>query len=551
MNHLTSVVAASLLLAAGLGAQNLTEKIDVSIVNVDVTVTSKGSPARGLTRDDFEVLEDGVPQAVTHFYAIENARESAATATPAAVAATPVTVQPALIDERFRRKVLVVIDNRHMSIHDRDVALRNIERFINDRFETGAYEWSIAMIADRVHLLLPLTSDKTRIHGALAEIRGIAAGRTIRDVYQLENRTAPMVREDSIVSMQLGASGGGKLDGLIAQSNRMQAASDAVTTYDAVLEAARSFANAPGRKIILLMTGSFAAEEDLINSFDPGLSSRHNAGLMTLRTWLVREANASDVSVSVINTEGLIPSNIGAEVGGSQGPDFNGSRFASIGAGGGGGSPGAFYWIARQTGGQSFMGNYVDRSLRDFDVASSNFYSLGYRPPHVDDGKYHSITVRLKKSGSYALSYRNGYGSVSVEKQLERAMHSTMAAEMQPSSIALSLTMGPAVATDVRGAVLIPLYTAVAAKELQFVPTNSGSVARVDIFISVFNESGGLIRTFRTLREAHATTGTEDAGNFTEQHALRLRKGAPYRVVVAVHDQVSDAVGIKSEMVRF
>src|SRR4051794_41305542 len=61
--------------ATPLFAQSLTEKIDVSLVNVDVTVTSHGAPARGLTRDDFEVLEDGVPQNVTHFYAIENARE--------------------------------------------------------------------------------------------------------------------------------------------------------------------------------------------------------------------------------------------------------------------------------------------------------------------------------------------------------------------------------------------------------------------------------------------------------------------------------------------
>ena len=78
-----------------------------------------------------------------------------------------------------------------MSRHNRDVALRNLEQFINDRFDSGAYDWSIAMISDGAHLLLPLTSDKERIHGALAEIRDDAAGRAMRDTYQLENRTAP------------------------------------------------------------------------------------------------------------------------------------------------------------------------------------------------------------------------------------------------------------------------------------------------------------------------------------------------------------------------
>jgi len=50
------------------------EKIDVSVVNVDVTVTDRaGNPVRGLTRDDFEVFEDGRPQPITNFYAVEHA----------------------------------------------------------------------------------------------------------------------------------------------------------------------------------------------------------------------------------------------------------------------------------------------------------------------------------------------------------------------------------------------------------------------------------------------------------------------------------------------
>src|SRR4051812_17413546 len=103
-----SLFVCSLLAAAGLlSAQSLTEKIDVSLVNVDVTVTSHGAPARGLTRDDFEVLEDGVLQNVTHFYAIENAREKTAAAEQPAVAGTPAAAQPSPRDERFRRKVLV------------------------------------------------------------------------------------------------------------------------------------------------------------------------------------------------------------------------------------------------------------------------------------------------------------------------------------------------------------------------------------------------------------------------------------------------------------
>ena len=70
-------------------AQSLTEKIEVSLVNVDVTVTSHGAPAKGLGRDDFEIREDGVLQSITHFYAIENALEKTATAEGNTPSASP------------------------------------------------------------------------------------------------------------------------------------------------------------------------------------------------------------------------------------------------------------------------------------------------------------------------------------------------------------------------------------------------------------------------------------------------------------------------------
>ena len=60
-------------IAAIAAVQTLTQKIDVSIVNVDVVVAAKdGTPVRGLTRDDFQVFEDGVSQPITNFYAVES-----------------------------------------------------------------------------------------------------------------------------------------------------------------------------------------------------------------------------------------------------------------------------------------------------------------------------------------------------------------------------------------------------------------------------------------------------------------------------------------------
>src|SRR5436305_8952132 len=133
----------------GAAQQPLTEKIDVNLVNVDVTVTSHGAPARGLTANDFEVREDGAPQTITNFFAVENS--------PASATAAP----PAPVDERYRRKVLVIVDYVHSSKILRNKALERLEQFIDDRFTGGQYDWSIAIAGQDMKILVPLTSDKT------------------------------------------------------------------------------------------------------------------------------------------------------------------------------------------------------------------------------------------------------------------------------------------------------------------------------------------------------------------------------------------------------
>src|SRR5207248_2648293 len=50
----------------------LTFKVEVNYVEIDANVTDpQGNFARGLTRDDFQVIEDGKPQALTAFSMVD------------------------------------------------------------------------------------------------------------------------------------------------------------------------------------------------------------------------------------------------------------------------------------------------------------------------------------------------------------------------------------------------------------------------------------------------------------------------------------------------
>ena len=77
-------LAIALVLAQSPPAPDTVIRINVNLVQVDAVVTdSKDKPVTDLRREDFEILQDGKPQAITNF-TFNNARPGGANPTPAA-----------------------------------------------------------------------------------------------------------------------------------------------------------------------------------------------------------------------------------------------------------------------------------------------------------------------------------------------------------------------------------------------------------------------------------------------------------------------------------
>src|SRR5436190_131430 len=136
----------------------LAASVDVRVINIDVTVTDGGGkPVNDLAKEDFEILEDGRPQAITNFSLMQKR-----------VAPSASTGQTA--QRGPRRKVIVVIDNNYIDSRQRSLALDTLDRFIDDRYDQDS-EWSIATIGQSLDVVQPLTSDKAKIRAALAKAR--------------------------------------------------------------------------------------------------------------------------------------------------------------------------------------------------------------------------------------------------------------------------------------------------------------------------------------------------------------------------------------------
>src|SRR5258708_35235328 len=104
---LAAVVSFALFVVPSISAQNfgplppLTAHVDVNVVNVDVTVTDhRGKPVMNLTKNDFEIFEDGKPMTVSNFSMVERTMQSITTSGPAA----PATA--AVLPSTPRRKLL-------------------------------------------------------------------------------------------------------------------------------------------------------------------------------------------------------------------------------------------------------------------------------------------------------------------------------------------------------------------------------------------------------------------------------------------------------------
>ncbi len=526
----------------------LVEKIDVSVVNVDVTVTDRhGKPVPGLTRNDFEILEDGKPQPISNFYSVDGAQARSDAHPEAATTATNPTLT--LSPERFRRKVLVLIDNLNTTPHGRNVALDRLENFVNEHFDDGRYEWSIATIDSRVHVLLPMTSDKKTLHAVVTDIRHSGTRKAIRTPIEHAdfNSSAafPTVQAEQINYPATWGSTA-TINSFEDETSLNEQMISAHSSTDALVDAARAFGSSEGRKIILLVTGYLplgtlspfnrSTPDPAVGGHVGEVVSEDNE-LDNMREKLVREANASNTSIYIISAEGLempVQETVTAM---SDAPRTSSNTFNT--------SP--MFWLARQTGGAYMPGNRIDESFADFDRRSATFYSLGYVPQHPEDERYHRLAVHVKGHRDYQLQYREGYSSVSTDLQMTRALRSVLGAFMQPSTMGVSLIFGE---PKYRGIVaLVPIKAAMSMESLQYITDARGSRTRLHVYVSIFDPDGRNITLAKSFADISILPNESATGPMTVTiPPLALARGT-YRVVVAVRDELTDHVGVVSQKI--
>jgi hypothetical protein len=327
------------------------------------------------------------------------------------------------------------------------------------------------------------------------------------------------------------------------ESNLAEQLMFAGSSTSAIVDAARAFGTTEGRKIILLVTGQLpmghVSPIDRIGGDNHSKLGNHiqtltsgDRVLSSMRDQLVHEANASNTSFYIIAADGLetpeqepVHKNFGAPPARSNAADA---------------SP--MYWLAKETGGAYMPGNRMDQAFADFDRHSSTFYSLGFKPQHSDDSRYHKLTMRVKGHSEYHLQYRDGYSSAPADLQLVRTLTSSLGASMQPSTMTMSLIIGE---PQYQGVIaVVPIKAEMSKESLQYLTDARGSRTRLHMYVSIFDREGRNIRLAKSFADVIIGPDDTTTGPMTLTiKPLALARGT-YRIVVAVRDELTDKVAL-------
>jgi VWFA-related protein len=333
-------------------------------VRVDVTVVDrKGNPVTDLTKDEFEVREDGVPQVVDTLKMIQ-----ATGAAPDDDMSLPIRSPEHAAVEAARDDIRVFVifwDEYHIGQLVAGIRAREaLTQFVQTAFGP----------TDLVALMDQLTPADA--------IRFTRDRRELADkVHQLKGRQGIYVPARSAVEdAQL-------YRGRDIEMLRSQVTATALESTIAFLGQIKE-----GRKTILFVSQTIG---------------RVGATMTDTVHWLdgaIRLANANNTTIYTLDPRGL---------------DLN-VRTSDI-----------LQSLAENTGGRQFSNNAPATSLRSIVREASAFYLLGYRSEkNPADGKFHKITVHVKRSG-VDVKARTGYFAPSAV-EMDSARRKAAEAEAPP-----------------------------------------------------------------------------------------------------------------------
>jgi len=390
-----------------------TISVQTNLVELAATVRDrKGQPAGGFHADDFQVLDNDKPQAITFF---SEQRAEPPAGAPSTTAGELSSTNSPSVQPRY---LALFFDDTHSGMAGFERSKRAAEKLVAGGLHPGDH---IGIFTSSGAVTLDFTVDTKALTATLAVLKrhpeptaargwGPCPTLTTYQAYVIARHLdiqAKQIAVQEILACQPGtpywvavqqaqSAGESAWDQLRHEPSRV---------LDVLIQVARHLAGQPGTRILLMVSPGFLTD-----------------GMDRQTATLVDTCLRNRVVINALDNEGLLS-------GGADSPEslgqFQGPRtdWAQRSVGQRNLIVQGFMVDATESTGGAFIHNNNDLNgglgtLAAFPPVS---YLLGISPAGPPDGKYHKLKVTVTKPGNYEVSARPGYFSTPGEKPPETA----------------------------------------------------------------------------------------------------------------------------------
>lgn len=383
-------------------------QVSTHLVQFEVTARNKNGPATNLTRDDFVVLDRGIPQTISVFQA-----ESARATAPPAEALPPNTFsdEARFADAAPRTVTIVLLDNLNTVFGSDPQPYEDTPLWLEDHALGAAKQQlltflramdpqdrvAIYALTSRLRVLCDFTCSRDELLGVVGTYD--ATSGTARESSDPQNFHLPNVPE--------------AFNHAIDEDTRELAAVNNQRRQELTLAAltaiAGHVADLPGRKNLLWLTA------------DLPVSGQAVAAVLA----------RANIAAYPVDARGLLPTAPVITVS-NDNPFRGGNVAAPLGHASVPPGVNAMVDMAADTGGQAFTNtNDLTRAIRQVVEDSAASYTLGfYLPQREVDGKFHRITVETKAPATL-IAYPRGYFAFQDSGENQNDTHNAFLAAMR------------------------------------------------------------------------------------------------------------------------
>jgi VWFA-related protein len=377
------------------------ETLEVSIVNLEVFVTDReGRRVYGLTKDDFEIRENGKLQPISNFAEYRGPerdpeRVSVAPPAPAAVAEAG---GPA--PKRAPRTFVIFIEQQALLPWRRDELFAALHKLVDDAMEPGdqaiVVKWQLTWMTVRQ----AMTKDRAAIHAALdavgKEIGPLIVDRAVIALQEIADRKEQHAFFTNV--------GGEPRDPTIpSRPCAGQQLMEIRGKARAIAGLMTSMGGVEGRKVLLMAARRFGniAGADCFDTAAVPPDQRAQYATDAIRAQVIDAANANGFTIYPVYAGSVEPEGNSAEghlpreIASDKDVDVRGMGSNSVLLN----ESQSLIEIADKTGGMTAWGSDIVKLLPRIDEDLDSYYSLGYRGKGAQADLARKVVVTAKRPG--------------------------------------------------------------------------------------------------------------------------------------------------------